>query len=178
MDLSKLPKMGQTPATPVERETPIVPDYGREERVRSVGAAWFSGIVGLLCVALGWSFAKWLAVTLTGGTYSTGLTWGPGGPKTGPVGFFELTGGAGWTYAAVFALGVALLFDAAVFVTRARWLVGVALGFTALATVLNAGVAVYVLGPAQGGVPLFSILAVAVGGYMCFEQVELLKRRQ
>jgi hypothetical protein len=95
------------------------------------------------------------------------------------VPFFQLAGGAGWTEAALFLTGAALLLDVAlVLVTLkrggvSRGMLTTSLGLLLTAGLLNLGVAGYLL--SQNVLPLFSVLAVAILGYVFIEQLTLLR---
>src|SRR5687768_9905560 len=112
MDFSQLPKMSKTPAPPPQAEPPEMvasptpssapPAYGVPYAgpgayyARPGGdliSIWISLIVGLICLMLGWSFARWLAAKASGNEFATGVNW-VAGPKAGqPVSYFELQGG-------------------------------------------------------------------------------------
>jgi len=196
MDLQKLPKFSTTPPAappapddaasrgapppPPAYATPTGYPMATDPVFASAGSAWLSLIIGIICLLLGQNFLRWLLATATGRPHATGVIWNAG-PKAGqPVDYFELQGGTAWTDMGVFLMGVALLIDGGVMLWLlrgvGRWTVGLAtlaLGVTALAVLVNLGVAADFV--RRGGLPLFSLLAVAIGGYMLFEYAGLLK---
>ena len=149
MDLSKLPRMSNTPAESDKRPAdaadpagvpldavPAAP--GRESAgavyeqhgVRrvpvevGVGAeAWVSGLVGLVFLYFGQRFGGWLLATLTGRAYNTGYVWPPSDPRAGQVVPY-------WSIdphifsplsdCALFVFGLALLLEAAVLLQVGR----------------------------------------------------------
>ena len=191
MDLSKLPKLSQTPQpadnaeqTPEEAspQTPSrsVLDYRAPEPVApmSGGEVWFAAIVGVIFIFLSRSFPTWLIRTLTGKAFATGVVWNVG-PKAGqPVAYWELQGHTALSDMAIFLFGIAVVFEAAMYLvwlrnsSRLQAVTWVALAMTALATGLNL-LAVSVLW-SDGITPLTSLLAVAFGGWMFVQQRGLL----
>ena len=175
MDHSKLPRMSNTPDRPADAGPPPAEGVpyaapAREPRDPGAGAqAWLSGILGVICLLIGANFARWL---LSGGTWTTGVIW-TAGPKAGqPVAYFELQHGQAWTETGIFLFGLALVLEAAMLLASSRAgpgvrraTVGAALVVTALATLVNAGVAAYLVSIGVT-LPLFSLLATAFGGYM------------
>jgi len=202
MDLSKLPKMSNTqaaraaadpqppadaapgappplpPAAPANAPLPVYGDAG----VAFIGAgaqAWFSAIIGLVFILLGWQFAKFLFATLSGQAYVTNVTWTTPGREGQPVHYFDLQGFQALSDSAMFVFGVALLLEAALFTILNRRLAAkalllkVALAFTVLATAYNLYAAARMIG--VGFTPVFSLVVVAVGGYMAMSQWRLLQ---
>ncbi len=147
------------------------------------GQVWLSGILGIVFILLGLRFAKWLITTLTGGTFVTGAIWGRGGvndPAEGtPVGYWQLRSFANltgpdiaWSEAAIFLFGLALILEAVSLIASVKAGPGVrkaflalAIGVTALATIFNIGVVIYLISIGIT-LPLMSLLAAAFGGYM------------
>ena len=205
MDLSKLPKMSQTPAKPPRDESPahepgeappgnftVDPADDRPLRAHPVDYPsphhrapsglgfefWLSLVFGLLCVMLGFRFAKWAATTLTGGTFVTGWELGPpvnpGDPPQGtPIDYWDLTGGTALTEAGLFTYGVALLLLAALLLASSRAsagirraLTGAGLVVAALATAVNVVAVFYLF--SIGILPLYSLLAAVFGGWLTF----------
>jgi hypothetical protein len=182
MDHSKLPRMSQTPSRPAEHDLPPVARPVVSVEAASTGSVapqiFLSAVLGLVYTYLGRNFGGWLLATVTGRTFDTGVAWGapvnPGDPAQGtPVGYFELAGGTAWSDMAVFVFGVALLVEAAALLASTRGggvrtaMLGLAVAVTAIAVLVNLGVAGYLMSLGVG-LPLFSILAVAFGGWMLF----------
>jgi hypothetical protein len=195
MDVSKLPRLSnsseQRPAPtegaasdPVDvpaapRPVPVDP-YGRDGVRPGVGAeVWLSAILGVVFLAIGWNFARYLTATLGGGTFHTGVNWTVG-PKAGTeVGYFELQGGTAYTDSGIFLFGLAMVFEAVALLagkspTKPRaWLVAIGLVVALAATLYNVAVCVIVFG--RGIFPLVSVLCVAFGGYISMYEWRLLQ---
>jgi hypothetical protein len=192
MDLSKLPKMSETARAERERnETaggeqtpagaqPVVRQATPVASEMLMGAeVWISGVLGLLFVYFGWPFARWAVTTMRGGTFHTFVNWTVG-PKEGQeVSYFELQGYTAWTDMSLLLFGLALLADAVLLlvasgaVGRRGWLVWGAVGITAVATACNLVTALLCL--SVGIRPLYSLVAVAIGGYMLAYQWRIVK---
>ena len=196
MDFSQLPKMSKTPPTPtadgeLPQATPAAArDVVPEARVVYVpapydagfGSVWLSLIAGLIFLAMGQTFGRWLVARASGREFATGVNW-TAGPKEGtPVAYFELMGGTAWTDTGLFLMGVALLLDAAILGILAsrgrhnRALVLIAVAVTSIAMVINAGVVAYVISIGIT-LPLTSLIALAVGGFVVFDHAPVLKSR-
>ncbi len=181
MDLSKLPKLSQTPPPPQQSPppspSPQPPAYAAPVVAQpSLGAeVWISAIVGIVLMLMGWGFARWAFKTLTGGTFSTGYIW----PDGRPVGYWELQGGVAWTESGMFLLGLAFVLEAVALplaVGRSgvrRSTVGLAFAITVAATIYNVIVVCRLF--ALGLMPLLSILGVGLGGYIAASQYRLLR---
>lgn len=213
MDLSKLPKLSQTPAPPGQTSAPAdVGDDGtpppavatspytvwcRECHVPNLpgsrfcagcggkmkadtdsplGVAmgaevWISAALGVLFMLLGRSFGGWLLAKATGETYETGYIWPDSSPLAGqPVAYWDLDGFVALTESAIFLFGFAMLLEAvalAVVYSRFRAkrpVLVLALLIAAAATIYNLVVSITLF---QAGImPLYSLFAVAFGGYM------------
>ena len=178
MDLSKLPKLSESPAPPppVQDETPAPApqpiDYGHGPTIGvSIGAeVWVSLIIGIIFLMLGFNFARYAFTTMSGHAYHTHVDW-TDGPKAGTeVAYPDLTGDVIWNDSALFIFGVALILEAIVLFiagtnsTLKRPLVGFAAFIAAAATLLNLIAAAKMF--SDGIMPLVSLLAVAFGGYM------------
>ena len=103
MDISKLPKLSQTPADGAPEAPPAAEDAAAPQvqapRVSravadaddrrnadadfSVGEIWFNLIIGLIFLFLGQRFGGYLFAKLTHQTYHTGWFWPPGAAKAG-----------------------------------------------------------------------------------------------
>jgi hypothetical protein len=194
VDISKLPKLSQTPAdpppveeTPAPETTPAVAepvqphrDERREPELEvSPGEIWFNLIVGIIFLFLGQRFGGFAMATLMHQPYHTGFNWSAG-PKAGQeVAYLELDGKPYLSESAMFLFGLAVLADTALLFAIAkrskarRVLVSIALFITAAATVYN----LYIIAALMkmNVMPLVSLLAVAFGGYMAFQQWALFK---
>ena len=199
MDMSKLPKLSQTPAPPAAEESaaapenasaPVEPRRVVEYRTPvdpgfSVGEIWFSLIVGVIFLLLGRSFGGYALAKVTGQPHHTGVVWSPGTPLAGQeVSYRELQGNVFLNDSAMFLVGLAIVLDAIVRVAvykgirAARLLAYLGFAITVLATIYNL-YAVSVL--LKGNVlPLLSLLAVAMGGYISFQQwqtIQMMKQK-
>lgn len=190
MDLSKLPKMSQTPKPPDQTPDPPggpqdaprpVPDYQPLPLDAGVGGAvWISIALGAILMLLGRSFGGYLAAKLTGRAHSTGLIWGPG-PKTGPITYWDLPGLQAWSDSALFLFGLAMVLEGLMLAALNSHLsnrvkITAAAGALALgmiATGYNLLVAFWLMG--IGVTPLMSILAVAFGVYIVLYEWKLLR---
>jgi hypothetical protein len=190
MDISKLPKLSKTdaPATPpspndssTATRAENVPDYrarGADEPPLSVGEIWFSLIVGVIFLLLGGTFARYLVTRVTHQPFHTNVNW-TAGPKTGQeVEYLELQGRPWLTDAGMFLIGLAIVLDALVRVCiykqirAARPLAYLTFAITIAAVLFN----LYVVGTLMGTMlPLLSLLAVAMGGYIAFVQWQVIK---
>jgi len=174
MDVSKLPRLSQTPSPPQPDSSPPAtqpPMLPAASPQLGVGAeAWISLVIGILLLMLGWRFARYLAATLTGQTFHTEVVW-TSGPLAGQeVPYFNLSGFVAISESAMFLFGLALIFEAAaLFVAFGRFRFRAALvclaaivAFAATAYNLVAAVLLFT----AGVIPTISLLAVAFGGYM------------
>jgi hypothetical protein len=185
MDLSKLPKMSQTPAPPPGEPTPQA-EPPRDDRADIAhvdagvgGMVWVSVILGALCIWLGRRFPSYLMAKLSGKDFHTNTNW-VSGPKSGQeVGYWELSGLTAWTEASIFLFGLALILEAlALWVISSKiggkkFFLSISLLVVVIATVFNLYTAVRVMG--EGALPLMSGVAVAMGGYMAMYQWKLLR---
>ncbi len=191
MDASKLPRLSNTdrPAAGDAQETgqPRPVDYMPPEPTGFVAAqAWISGILGLLVLLYSWRFGAWLLTTLTGGTYNTGVGWGPpltanDPPQGTPVGYWELMSfstlrapDVAWTEMGLFLFGLAMVVEAVMLVASVRASVGMrrltllaALGLAAAAAIVNVGVLIYLISIGLA-LPILTFVAAAFAGYMAF----------
>ena len=176
MDLSKLPKLSETPpppAPPVESASnqEELSDHRRVDPSEMIGAeVWLSAIIGLIFLLLGRRFAIYLFSVVSGKAFHTGVNWISGAKAGQEVGYRELEGFVFFNESAMFAFGLALIFEAIVLavlnlnIPGKRPLIFVALLIAGLATVYNLIVALMLF--TTGALPLFSLLAVAFGGYI------------
>ena len=201
MDLSKLPKLSNTNAeqqtqTQSSAETDATTTPAPPRRVAeyqpagsytgggSLGAdVWFSAIVGLLLIGVGFTFARFLTAKVTGQPFHTNATWMEG-PKSGSeVDYFELQGYTAWTDMGVFLFGLVLLFEAATMAAAqlrpgafSRGLLSVAVVLTLATVLLNLVVCAKLL--SAGVLPLWSGLAVAFGGWILADEWRMFKLTQ
>ncbi len=201
VDISKLPKLSKAPADQAEAEPAVAdpppqqpsgagtpppsrrptPDYRQAtDDIDALPAVmWFNVIVGIIFLLMGQRFGGYALAKLSHQPYHTKVNW-MAGPKAGQeVEYFELEGKPALDESAKFLFGLAVLADTALcfaIFRRSRLrviLVGTAFAITALATGYN----LYVAGVLQsmGVLPLISLLAVAFGGYMAFQQWTIIK---
>lgn len=177
MDLSKLPKLSQTPAPPspaAPAPTALPPQQMPQQVHHPVGIAgmvWFNAIIGLLLVWMGQNFGKYVLSLITGQPYHTGFNW-QSGPKAGQeVAYPDLENGVMWTDASLFLFGVAILAEAVVLALASRQkasvallLTNVAIGLTVLSTLISLAACAQLF--RLGVLPHLSLLAAAFGGYM------------
>ena len=122
MDYSKLPKLSQTPAPPIDAPatdtaSPQV-DPTRMSHPQPadspLGAEiWISAVIGLVVIMMSWNFARYLGATLTGKPFHTNVVWQTGEQAGEEVAYFDLEGYTAWSESAMFVFGIALLFEAA-----------------------------------------------------------------
>src|SRR5437667_12547487 len=98
MDLSKLPKLSETPKPP-QNDPPRDPAPSAAERANldavEAGAGamlWISIILGLLCMAIGRNFASYVIAKISGRGYHTGVNWVAGPQAGSEVGYWDLQG--------------------------------------------------------------------------------------
>jgi hypothetical protein len=194
MDVSKLPRLSETkpqgsgaesseaqapaPQTPPAPSRPV--DYGTGERAMIGAEIWFSVIIGLILVLYTAHFGKFLIATATGHEFHTGVLWSDGTPNAGKeVPYTQLEGGTFFSDSSLFFFGVAILIGA---VAQFAWEFLGKRGFawfsliiTAMAT-LYCIVAVVILMQIGAGLPLMTLLCVALGGYAVIYEYSALKR--
>lgn len=190
MDLSKLPRMSNTPPKPGRDEpTPASEaaanslDYGQRGPANDalyIGAEiWLMTIMGVVLIVLGHSLVGYSIARLTHHHYATGVQWSSGDREGQDVDYPELmsggvVGGQLYTDLAFVLLGVALIIDA---IGRAgvslRWRIGkpilaVGMIITVVMIMLNLYFAgVYLK---NNSIPFVSLLAIALGGYLLLFQ--------
>ena len=186
MDMSKLPRMSQTPPPPPEvapeivddagRATPGVAmgqaqrayrqevDYGTEPSV-SLAEAWISIAIGLILmfVSTAGRFLEYLT--------SSSFSWNFTDPSGAPLPYRQTV--FFWGDVAIFAFALLLIIDGLILFTRKPALVTLALTFTIITVLMNF---VYVVRMMNGyGFQLWSALAVAFGVYIALFQWKLLQ---
>lgn len=192
MDLSKLPKLSQTPAppsNPTQAESSHTPGgarfsmpqpaFHRDDLLIDV---WISGIVGLLLALFGRHFFAWLIALLSGRVYDTGLIWmetGAPNEKKGVIRYFEVNQGIdAWTDTGFAVMGAALLLEALVLLIAVRGgvvrkpLVAIAIGVGLIGLIANLVACGMLL--KFDIMPTFSLLATALGGFVIFRLVRLM----
>ncbi len=181
MDMSKLPRMSQTPPPPPEvapdamLPSPVYePADLRHEPAPSYGEAWISLAVGGILMLMSPYTLQWLVslvssykppfLPITSLDSSTGLTVEV--PYVESIFFFD--------HLCVFAFAVVLMIDGLVLLTRRVSLITFAFALTIVATLMNF---IYVVSSTMrgGGLPFTSALAVAFGVYIAIYQWNLLK---
>lgn len=174
MDISKLPRLSQTdtppPPPPPEEEPPqpvvAYPPAGSGGGALYAGEALIAAVVGVIFTFLGLRFGSYLLSVIAHKPFHTGYTFGPNGPE---VPYPQLINHAMINEAGMFLFGLAMLLDAAVIATAnasprlRKPLLGFALFITGLAVFFNVIVAAVFF--KDGMLPLFSLLAVGIGGY-------------
>jgi len=185
MDMSKLPKLSQTPKPPSNEPPAGEPEplsYGPQigtPEASIAGMLWISLVIGALCMFWGRGAASYFFAKLTGREHHTHVNW-VAGPNAGQeVGYWDLQGAVAWTDTGVFLFGLAMVLEGiALAVLNSKmggkkiWL-SASLGVVVIATIVNLVTAVKVLN--VGATPLTSGLAVAFGGYMAMYQWKLLR---
>ena len=187
MDLSKLPKMSDTRRAEADRQAEAPPNaavpaapagFGeagmpprpaRVVQVESGGSGWISLIVGGLVVLLWPRLWQWIAHKLFGTSFSPFLD-----PAGNVVSYTQTP--AFWSDLAIGLFGVALLVEGVVLLWAAAWRAAIwlSLVIVASATVFNLGYVVWSLSSGYA-TPIFSLLAVIFGAFMCVQQWQLLQ---
>lgn len=185
MDISKLPKLSQTPprsassqaaqAKPVDDRTytsapPASAETGME--------IWVSLILGVVFLFLGANFGRWSIAKITGQPFSTGIEWSTGNQAGQPVEYFDLQGGTAWGEMGFFVLGVSMLIEAAVMgfvaLKPAQYRMSILAILAAVIAAMANGLAIAKIYP-TGVLPLISVLALGLAGLMIFWHVSYLR---
>ena len=186
MDMSKLPRMSQTPPPPAEvtpelsndeaRSAPGIPaaqaqrayrqevDYGTEPTV-SLAEAWISIAIGLILmfVSTAGRFLEYLT--------SSNFSWNFTDPTGAPLPYRQTV--FVWGDVAIFAVSLLLIIDGLILFTRKPALVTIAFAFTVVTVLMNF---FYVVRMMNGyGFQLWSAIAVAFGVYIALFQWRLLQ---
>ncbi len=176
MDLSKLPKLSESPA-PAQPVAPL--PAGEREPIRmsyfETGMdVLISLVVGSIFLMLGAPFGGWLIAKMNGQVYDTSITWLAGTPKAGQiVDLFEIQLGPGWLYMGHWVLGAALVIEAllmilaAVSVKLRKPLIVLALLLCVGGAVANIVAAVMQIKMGFNQ-PVLSMIAVLVAGVIAF----------
>ena len=94
MDMSKLPRLSQSPEPPPQPSPEVQQsgaqpdrslDYGRAERGGAGTGAeiWISLAIGLILMLMGGRFGTYLISQITREPFHTNVTWSPGTPRAG-----------------------------------------------------------------------------------------------
>ena len=184
MDMSKLPRMSQTPPPPPEVADPLA-DAGRaapgvapapqsayrqelgyaSEPAASLAEAWISIAIGLILmfVSTAGRFLEYLT--------SSNFSWNFTDPSGAPLPYRQTV--FFWGDVAIFAFALLLIIDGILVFTRKPVLVGIAFGFTVITVLMNF---IYLVRMMNGyGFQLWSALAVAFGVYIAIFQWKLLQ---
>jgi hypothetical protein len=189
MDLSKLPKLSESPpppagATQAQVQTQPQPTAGdatpathtsvspREQRFEYGLDAFISLIVGGIFLMMGGNYLRHLIAKSSGQQFDTGLKWLEGDKIGQKVEYFDLQGGTAYGERGFFLLGAALILAAAVLLL-AIMAPKLRRTLLALAVVLAVGGAVANVFPIVtllkiGIQPMMSMVAVLVGGILAF----------
>jgi hypothetical protein len=184
MDLSKLPKLSETPKPPATQQESPPPAGEDRADIATVeagvgGMVWISVILGALCMMIGRRFAAYLFAKLTGRPFHTEVNWIAGERAGQEVQYWELQGSIALTETSMFLFGMALVLEAIALwaissrVGGKKAILSISLLVVVISTVLNLYTAARVMG--AGAIPLQSGLAVAFGGYMAMYQWKLLR---
>ena len=186
MDMSKLPRLSQSPQPPPQPQSPQEQqsgtqpdrpvDFGRAERIGTGAEIWISAAIGLILMLVGRQFGTYLISLVTHEAFHTNVTW-TSGPKAGQeVSYPELQGFVMLTDASMWLFGLTMVFDAAILFFaggRRAWLVVVGFGLTVAVCVFNGFVCAKLF--SAGVTPIMSLMALAFGIYMSIYQWGLLK---
>jgi hypothetical protein len=172
MDISKLPKLSNTPAPPPDSPEPSAPPPRTTPPIPAVAAFnigpefWFNTIVGLLLLYLGRRFAAYLLARTFGRVFHTGIVDDQGTEVRYP----DLLGHLMLTEGGIFLFGLVVLLEAGLKAAAGlgyripaaiTWTIFALAAFT---TAFNIYVCSVFL--REGSTPLLSGLAVAFGGFI------------
>lgn len=194
MDLSKLPKLSDTAANsppPVGVEAkPVAPDQ-RVYRPMPHGPTgvgsdvWISLILGILFISMGSQFARFAATRFKGLPYHTGMLWpvlDPPDEKGGTeVAYYDLQNFTAYTETGEFLFGLTLIFDAlakTAAVLKPGFVSRGVLSLAVVATVSAVAINLYTASKffsTNSGTPLVSLLIIAFGGYVLYDQINTLQ---
>lgn len=168
MDMSKLPKLSQTPAPPSqsdpaspEQHNFVRPDYAAAS-APAPAEAWVSIAMGVLLLLF---FGRLIQYLLSPGTFDQKWTFSD--PTGAPLAYTKTV--FFWSDVALTAFAFVLIIDGVVLLfPRRRMLLILAFGLTVLTTLANVA---YILATVQTyGPPLISSLAVIFGIYIALQQ--------
>jgi hypothetical protein len=191
MDISKLPKLSdskaqEAPAAPDQPVAPAPVPTPQYPAGNIGGDIWISLIVGILLCLLGKTFASFCMAKIMHQPYHTTFFWdsdGPGGKAGEEISYFNLPGFTAWSDMGLFIFGLVLLFEAAsktLLVLRPGKIARAALMFAIILTIAGVGLNLIACVKMLGGsiIPTLSALAVAIGGWILFDEINTLKRTQ
>ena len=176
MDFSKLPKLSDTPSHTANDAQPVV-DYSPQlhRPGRFSGDIWISLIMGIFFIYLGENFGRFAMATIVHQPFHTNVNWTSGPNEGAEVPYLELEGFTAWSEMGMFLFGLTLLFEALAKTLIAirssnvsRLALMLAILLTLLAVVLNIIVCCKMF--SIGITPLISVLAVAFGGWILFDE--------
>jgi hypothetical protein len=167
-------------ATDSGEPSPANVQHRAGDRGTIVGEIWFNAIIGMIFIAAGFTFARFLAAKLTGQPFHTYVNWTEDSGASGEVPYFDLEGYTAWTHMGMFCFGVVLLLEAAAIAAMtlrpghsSRALLAVSFAFTLATSALNAYICIRLFG--IGVIPVLSGLAVAYGGWIILSQWRMLR---
>jgi hypothetical protein len=178
MDLSKLPKLSQTPPSPspadagaavhVLDEPSSRPERAGPRPMAPLAEVWLGVAVGLILLVMYPTTIKYLSSRLFGTKFA------PFELDDGTVVPYPKVYPQFWSDLCITAFALVMIVEGlALALARKRGVMLLAFGLTVAATLLNAA---YVLATfATYGPPVVSLLAVAVGGYVAIHQWRLLR---
>lgn len=178
MDLSKLPKLSETPppppvlnaesADPSRTRTPSpVDEYPRSRESISGAEVWISIAIGLILLFYYPTMMRYVSSRLFGTEF-------PPFELDGAVIPYPKVHPQFWSDLCITAFAFVLILEGvALAMLRKRWIVLLAFGMTVLTTLLNVGFVFATF--ASHGPPMISLLAIAFGGYIAIYQWRLLK---
>jgi hypothetical protein len=185
MDMSKLPRMSQTPAPPPPldetapapptdqaRPTRAVPvherEYVYEPSTGPLAEAWISLAIGVILLLMFFRPIEYLLTSKQSFEQKYSFSAGDGSPLTYPQTVFFFGD------IAIVSFAFVLIFDGLILFTRKPKLIAAALCFTVIAVLLNLA---YVVRMMSGGYGLefASALAVAFGIYVAIFQWKMLQ---
>jgi hypothetical protein len=184
MDMSKLPKLSNTPAPPPPTEEDPAPAKAApkvaypDDPIPFSGMIWFNACVALLLIFMGRSFPSYVIAKATGQPFHTGVNWTSGDKAGTEVDYFDLQGHTALSDSGIFFFGVVILAEAAVLLLLSkgratRGLLRITFLLTVVVTAWNLFVMIKLF---QFGVlPVLTLLAVAYAGYIASEQRQMLK---
>jgi len=187
MDMSKLPRLSNTPSPP--------PDVGEEPAIATTGTSrildpssesmlmkmevWLCIVLGIIFMLLGRDFGIYCLSILFHHPYHTGVNWLEGPLAGQEVAYPDLSGFVIWTDASLFLFGLATFFEGIVLFASdsaarlRRPLLHLAFAITVLAVTFNLLACAKLM--TNGVIPIFSLLATAFGIYIAMFEWALLK---
>jgi hypothetical protein len=182
MDLSKLPKLSQTPTGPPANDPDVLPaiPYATPTPQPGIGPdIWFNTIMGIIAIFLGKTFAAYVFARLTGQVFHTGIFWTDGPLNGQEVAYPDLMGHQMLSDAGVFVFGLVILLEVLVRILLARrWHVPrTFVGLVWMAAMISTGFNVYVCIKffQDGSIPITSGLAAAFGGFIIADMRRAMK---